>query len=220
MTEQNIVYLLNVLREQSQCIDKQVACIITDKEDNLLSVGWNKVLECNKDCHNKATRICKVTHAEIVALHNLSKENKKKAHKAYVSLFPCAPCQNACKEYGIKEIISYTPKHKDQVFDNIIIRENVNDVLLKRDAVDTYNKIEFGEKELEGVIRSLRFLSNDVTMLKNAVLFSTDMTVKSIVEVELQLEQLKLMLWSINPELYNIVKRERENIRKEHMRKR
>lgn len=219
MDQQNILYLLNSLREQSECIDKQVACIITDEEDNILSFGWNTIVECNKDCHNKETRICNVVHAEVIAIQNLSYYNKLIAHKAYVSLFPCAPCQVACKKAGIKEIISFTEDHKGQVFDNITFAKSVNDELLNRNAVDTNNNLNYTPYHLSCVVSTCRSLKNDVYLLANEEDFHNSSMLKSIVDMELQLEQLKSILWSLDPEIYNKLRFSRKAWRETKLRK-
>ena len=41
--------LLSLVKQQTTCIDKQVACIITDKNYKILSVGFNEVIICDKD---------------------------------------------------------------------------------------------------------------------------------------------------------------------------
>ncbi len=209
MDIRNIEYLLTSLREQSECIDKQVACIITDKEDNVLSFGWNTIINCNKQCHDKEHRICEVTHAEIIALGNLSKENKLIASKAYVSLYPCIPCQKACEKAGIKEIISFTENHKGQYFENIRFEKSVNDEMLDRNAVDTNNELKYSAYHLTRVMSACRALSNDVYLLSKETLISEPSFFKSIVDMEFELEQIKSVLWSIDPEAYNKLRESR-----------
>jgi len=41
--ETYIFHLMNILKEESKCIDKQVVCIITDPHYNVLSYGVNKI---------------------------------------------------------------------------------------------------------------------------------------------------------------------------------
>ncbi|KKK65668.1 hypothetical protein LCGC14_2971820 [marine sediment metagenome] len=55
---------LNRLKEQSQCLDKQVACIVVDELDRIVSHGINEIVECDKKCHDKENRICVFRHAE------------------------------------------------------------------------------------------------------------------------------------------------------------
>lgn len=118
----NFYKTMQKLKIHSGCIDKQVVCIITDEHYYSLSYGVNKIIACDKKCDDKENRLCITTHAEINAINNCNSILlKKRAKYAFVNLFPCAPCQKALKAIGIEKIISFTPKHKKQVFKNIEI---------------------------------------------------------------------------------------------------
>lgn len=108
------------LRILSKCIDKQVVCIITDRNNHVLSVGVNTVEACNKDCHNKEARLCVVRHAEVVAVENLSPINRQRAARAYVSLFPCAPCQSVIAPI-VDEIVTFGMAHKGWESDKVLV---------------------------------------------------------------------------------------------------
>lgn len=133
-------FLLNQLRLQTKCIDKQVACIITDNKYNILSSGVNTIINCNKNCHDKEKRICNVRHAEVVACNNLNMVRYGvHAYKiAFVNLFPCVPCQNYLKVHGVKQIVTYGIKHKEQVFDNIVIEKDLDKEWINNNLSDTY----------------------------------------------------------------------------------
>ena len=209
MTKHNIHFLLNTIKEFSECIDKQVSCIITDKDDNVLSMGWNQVEACDKNCHNKKNRICTTVHAEIVAMGSLNDRMKKEAVKAHVSLFPCKPCQQFLKDNGVTEIISYTANHKGLIPDMAItFPKNINDLLLDRSGVDTLNKINYTSTDMGKVTTTLDSLIRAIC--SEDFSFISD----NLILVELQLEQLKLMLWSKNTEFYNELRKNREQYRK------
>lgn len=91
------------LREskKSKCIDRQVGCVITDIDGNVLGTGCNTVINCNQNCHDKLHRICNVRHGEISALESISPSVKALAHTAYVTLYPCYPCMKALEKAGI-----------------------------------------------------------------------------------------------------------------------
>lgn len=203
MDQQNILYMLNFLREQSDCIDKQVSCIITDEDDNFASMGWNTIKACDKNCHDKEHRICEVEHAELIALRALPENWEIEPYKAYVSLFPCKSCQSMLGLHGIKEIISFTKDHKGRVFENITFAENINYALLNSDPVDTKNTLKYSADNISDIIKSSYALIKDLYELNKDTSEYTDSMLKSIADMELQLEQLKLILWSEDPEFYN-----------------
>lgn len=115
-------HAMEQLKIKSKCVDKQVVCIITDEHYYSLSFGINFIICCDKKCGDKENRLCVTQHAEINAINNCnSLLLKTRAKYAFVNLFPCAPCQKALEAIGIEKIISFTPKHKKQVFKNIEI---------------------------------------------------------------------------------------------------
>ncbi len=210
----NIHYLLNTVKEFSECVDKQVSCIITDKDDNVLSIGWNRVHECDQNCHDKENRRCITTHAEIQALIKLNSDAKLKAKKAYVSLFPCKPCQESLKKNGVTEVISFTANHKGHIGAlNFTYPQNINDLLLGRDGVDTLNKIDYNNSHINHICNSLARLGSEVTcLMKDSYDPNVGMLYKYL-STELQLEQLKLILWSKDPLFYNRLRELRQEMR-------
>lgn len=96
-----------VLSEHPQ---HKIGCVITDRNDNLLSIGFNSFkthpLQKKYGGHNKIH-----LHAEILAL---SRTNKGSPHSAYIVRIrrngslgmakPCAHCAVALSEFGIKNI--------------------------------------------------------------------------------------------------------------------
>ena len=111
---------LNNLKHLSRCIDKQVVCIITDEDYNVLSVGINTIEACDQNCDDKEHRLCVVRHAEVVAVDNLSNLNRQRAARAYVSLFPCAPCQDVLSPL-VDEIVTFGMAHKKWTSDKVVV---------------------------------------------------------------------------------------------------
>lgn len=109
-------YIMESMKSLSKCIDKQVVCLLVDG-DEIVSVGVNTVHQCDKNCDDKANRTCLVTHAEKAAVHNLRGQGVADL-VAYVSLFPCAPCQAVLDPF-VKEIVTFGMAHKDWVSDKI-----------------------------------------------------------------------------------------------------
>ena len=128
LTEQDATMfnIMESLKRLSKCIDKQVVCLIVDNDGTILSIGVNKILKCDKNCDDKKNRTCVVNHAEIEAIIHLSDakgiEELPNEYKptAYVSLFPCAPCQLALNPY-VKEIVTFGMIHKEWVSDKLFV---------------------------------------------------------------------------------------------------
>ena len=199
--EYNIMHLLNKLKEQSACIDKQVACVITDKDHNILSVGINKIINCNKDCYDKENRICETIHAEIMACTNMSTLNRIKAKTAYINLFPCITCQRTLKNW-VHEIVVFGPKHKEQEFKNIRLERNLYADLLNSNKQAKQLSVAQGELcELVTAISDY-FYRPEKNMDAHDI-------VDEIIDAELMLNQIKLICWNREPELYNILRNSR-----------
>lgn len=115
------VELMKLAEEEaknSKCIDRQVGCVLTDEEGNVLGKGCNTVIHCNQNCHDKIKRICNVRHGEISALEQV--KDKSKIKRAYVTLFPCLPCRSALTAAGVDEIYVKGFVHKGAAGDGVI----------------------------------------------------------------------------------------------------
>lgn len=90
--------------QNSRCIDRQVGCVITDKDGNILGKGCNTVINCNQNCHDKLKRICNVRHGEVSAIESVPENLKAMMYCAYVTLFPCFPCMQALEKTSVQWI--------------------------------------------------------------------------------------------------------------------
>lgn len=90
--------------ELSKCVDRHVGCIITTKDGDVIGQGYNKVLNCNQNCHDKLHRVCNVKHGEICAIESITPELRELAHTLYVTLYPCLPCMQAIEKTTIYEV--------------------------------------------------------------------------------------------------------------------
>ena len=90
--------------ELSKCVDRHVGCIITTKDGDVIGQGYNKVLNCNQNCHDKLHRVCNVKHGEICAIESITPELQELAHTLYVTLYPCLPCMQAIEKTTICEV--------------------------------------------------------------------------------------------------------------------
>ncbi len=195
--EQNIMHFLNKLKEQSACVDKQVACVITDRSYKIISIGVNEIVSCDKNCHDKENRICDTVHAETIACANLNDFNHR-AKYAYINLFPCPPCQTMLEHY-VDEIIVFGKKHKDQVFDNIRLEPNLYLDMLESNGVN--KQLSVAQGELAELITAISdyFYRKD----KNKKLINI---VDEIIDAEFMLDQIKLIIWKGEPEFFSYLK--------------
>lgn len=90
--------------QNSRCIDRQVGCVITDRDGNVLGKGCNTVINCNQNCHDKLKRICNVRHGEVSAIESVSENMRDMMYCAYVTLFPCFPCMQALEKTSVQWI--------------------------------------------------------------------------------------------------------------------
>ena len=197
--EAHIFHLMNLLKEESQCLDKQVVCIITDNRYNILSYGVNKVIACDQQCDDKVNRRCETAHAEVVAGDHLRNGYFCLVHFAFVNLFPCAPCQEMLESIGVKEIIVAGPRHKEQVFKNIRLESDLYKSLLLENGKEKQLSVIQGElAELITIISDYFYRP-----LKKV---PVEEMVDEIVDVELMLMQLKMICWKGDSQFYNLLR--------------
>ena len=101
--------------EKSTCVDRQVGCVITTKEDDVIGQGHNTVINCNQNCHDKLHRVCNVKHGEVCAIESISPAMKDFAHTLYVTLYPCFPCMQAIEKTTISEVKVKGFSHKGAI---------------------------------------------------------------------------------------------------------
>ncbi|MCR4928659.1 MAG: dCMP deaminase family protein [Lachnospiraceae bacterium] len=98
----------------------QVGACIVDKNNRILSVGYNGFPNgCSDDLFPWAregevlnTKYAFVAHSELNAILNYRGGNLEGA-KIYVSLFPCNECAKAIIQCGIKEVIYDSDKYNN-----------------------------------------------------------------------------------------------------------
>ncbi len=195
--EQNIMHFLNKLKEQSACIDKQVACVITDRNYNIISTGVNIIVNCDKNCHDKENRVCETDHAEIVACANLHDFNGRSKY-AYINLFPCPPCQYALHNY-VDEIIVFGKQHKNQVVPNIRLEPDMYLNMLESNGIN--KQLSVAQGELAELITAI----SDYFYRKDKNKDVRDI-VDEIIDAEFMLDQIKLIIWKEEPEFFNFLK--------------
>ena len=101
----------------------QVGCCIVDKENRILSIGYNGTPNGFPDDEFPWSREGKsinetkypyVCHSELNAILNYRGSRKDLVNsKLYVTLFPCNECAKAIVQSGIKEIIYKEDKYNN-----------------------------------------------------------------------------------------------------------
>ena len=99
----------------------QVGACIVDRENRILSIGYNgtpngfndDIFPWNRDGKNiNETKYPYVCHAELNAILNYRGSRKDLVNsKIYVDLFPCNECAKAIIQSGIKEIVYLSDKY-------------------------------------------------------------------------------------------------------------
>ena len=105
--------------QRSKDPNTQVGCCIVDKEQRILSTGYNWLpWGCSDDEYpwgregsdQNATKYPFVVHAELNAILNARGKNLTGA-KLYVALFPCNECAKAIIQSGIAEVVYLSDKY-------------------------------------------------------------------------------------------------------------
>ena len=104
--------------ERSKDPNTQVGACIVDKENRILSTGYNGFPQgCsddefpwNRDASQGETKYPFVVHAELNAILNASGKSLY-GSKLYVALFPCNECAKAIIQAGIKEVVYLSDKY-------------------------------------------------------------------------------------------------------------
>ena len=118
--------------ERSKDPSTQVGACIVDKNNKIISVGYNgapigydddKDMTWERDGDFLDTKYAYVCHAELNAILNYRGDLSNS--KIYVKLFPCNECAKAIIQAGIKEVIYKEDKYKDS--DNVIVSKSMFD---------------------------------------------------------------------------------------------
>ena len=106
--------------QRSKDPNTQVGACIIDKENRILSTGYNglpkgcsdDVFPWNRDEDKGETKYQFVVHAELNAILNSGGKNIA-GSKIYVALFPCNECAKSIIQAGISEVIYLSDKYAD-----------------------------------------------------------------------------------------------------------
>lgn len=116
--EQYFMGLALLSSERSKDPSTQVGACIVNKENKIVSVGYNgaptgydddKDMNWERDGDFLNTKYAYVCHSELNAILNSNTDVKN--CKLYVTLFPCNECAKVIIQSGIKEIVYLSDKY-------------------------------------------------------------------------------------------------------------
>jgi len=120
--DEYFMHLAELSAMRSKDPNTQVGACIVNKENRILSIGYNgapngfsdDVFPWDREGDELDTKYPYVCHAEFNAIMNFA-GNKALFEDArvYVTLFPCNECAKAIIQSGIKEVIYSCDKYKD-----------------------------------------------------------------------------------------------------------
>lgn len=129
----------------------QVGAVIVDKDNRILSMGYNgapngfedKIFPWAREGEELNTKYPYVCHGELNAISNYPGDRKSlDGAKIYVTLFPCNECTKLIIQNGIKEVIYSCDKYA-----------NTNGVIASKRMLDTCGvKYRFFDLDKEIII--------------------------------------------------------------------
>lgn len=123
--------ITKLVASRSTCDRAFVGCLIVNKDNRIVSSGYNGSVSGNAHCddigHTMRDGHCIATiHAEINALLYCAKEGISVNNcKAYVTHFPCLNCTKALIQAGIKEIIYINDYRIDSYAMELLNKNNI-----------------------------------------------------------------------------------------------
>lgn len=100
---------------------RQVACVIVDRDQVLVSIGWNGfprgVNGSIDERHERPQKYDWTKHAEENAIANAARKgNSTNGCTLYVPWYPCAGCAGDIVQAGINEIVTFEPDWNDPTY--------------------------------------------------------------------------------------------------------
>lgn len=114
--------MAKIVSMRSTCIDKQVGCVLVNRQKEVLATGYNGSPHGQKHCTDLGYcikdrgGICPSTHAEQNAI--LQCKDTSQIYRAYLTLSPCVNCVRLLLNTPCKFIYFITgrPKHMEAPF--------------------------------------------------------------------------------------------------------
>lgn len=127
-------YFMNIAKivsERSTCDRAYVGCVLVNKDNRIVSTGYNGSISGNPQCdevgHTMRDGHCIATiHAEMNALLYCAKEGiSVKNSVCYVTHFPCLNCTKALIQAGISKIYYENGYRIDEYAVKLLDRNNI-----------------------------------------------------------------------------------------------
>ncbi|MGY3776540.1 deoxycytidylate deaminase [Helcococcus sueciensis] len=127
-------YFMNIAKivsERSTCDRAYVGCVLVNKDNRIVSTGYNGSISGNPQCdevgHTMRDGHCIATiHAEMNALLYCAKEGiSVKDSVCYVTHFPCLNCTKALIQAGISKIYYENGYRIDDYAVKLLDRNNI-----------------------------------------------------------------------------------------------
>lgn len=127
-------YFMNIAKivsERSTCDRAYVGCVLVNKDNRIVSTGYNGSISGNPQCdevgHTMRDGHCIATiHAEMNALLYCAKEGiSVKNSVCYVTHFPCLNCTKALIQAGISKIYYENGYRIDEYAVKLLNRNNI-----------------------------------------------------------------------------------------------
>ena len=108
--EEYFLDMIDCIKKRSIDRSVQVGCVIVDKDNSILSTGYNGfprgVTEGYEERHERPLKYKYTEHAERNAIYNAARNGVKlKGSTIYQKMWPCTDCARGIIQSGIKDIV-------------------------------------------------------------------------------------------------------------------
>ena len=123
--------ITDIVATRSTCDRAMVGCVLVNKDNRIISTGYNGSITNNPHCDNAGHTMrdghCIATiHAEMNALLYCAKEGiSVKDSTAYVTHFPCLNCTKSLIQSGISEIYYRNDYRVDDYAIELLEKNNI-----------------------------------------------------------------------------------------------
>lgn len=135
--EQYFMNIATLVAERSTCDRAYVGCVLVNKDNRIISTGYNGSISGNLQCdevgHKMRDGHCIATiHAEMNALLYCAKEGiSVKNSICYVTHFPCLNCTKSLIQAGISKIYYKEAYRTDEYAIELLEKNNIEYIQIK-----------------------------------------------------------------------------------------
>lgn len=112
--EQMFMDIAEVTARRSSCLRNNVGAVIVNKENNIVSIGYNGPAAGMPDCERESCKMgCRIAiHAEDNAIRRMPKSLEP--HSIFVTVSPCINCAKIIKSTGNINKVYYRYEYRDR----------------------------------------------------------------------------------------------------------